>query len=134
GRGLVRRPYAPAVIMLRRLAPALVLLLGGCALPPDLGFEDPPPRPRPSVTKAAVAIDADAFWGLIEDARARSQGDPDRMADALDYQFYDAADSTIVAFQAQLVDASKQLYTYRHGEAAELICGGLDGESFADWR
>jgi hypothetical protein len=120
--------------MLRWLTPALALLLGGCVLPPDVDFDEPPVRPMPSMTQSAQQIDADAFWAIVEDARGRGQGDPDKMADALDYKFYDAADATIRAFQDQLVAASKLLYTYRHGEAAELICGGLDGDGFADWR
>jgi len=123
-------------VVLRRVAgwlsPALALVLGGCMLPPDDGYATP--RPMPSVTQRAQQIDENAFWAIIEDVRARGQGDPDRMADALDYKLYDASDETIQTFQAQLVAASERLYTWRHGEAAEMICGGLDQDAFTDWR
>jgi hypothetical protein len=109
----------------------VLLLVGGC----DPGsFVSTEPRPVPSVTQSARPIDEAAFWALIEDAQARGQDDPDRIADALDYTFYDASDITISTFQDQLAAASRQLYTWRHGEAAELICGGLDPDGFAAWR
>jgi hypothetical protein len=109
----------------------LVILLGGCDL---ADFAPPGPRPVPSATQSARPVDAESFWALIEDAQARGQGDPDRIADALDYTFYDANDATISAFQDQLAAASRQLFTWRHGEAAELICGGLDPDGFTAWR
>jgi len=119
----------------RWLSPALALALGGCLIAPgDISFDEPTPRPMPSVTQSAQPIDEDAFWAIIEDARARGQDDPDRMAAALDYWLYDANDNTILAFQSQFVAASTRLYTYRHGEAAELICGSMDGDTFTDWR
>jgi len=119
----------------RWLSPALALALGGCLIAPgSISFDEPTPRPMPSVTQSAQPIDEDAFWAIIEDARARGQGDPDRMAAALDYRLYDANDNTILAFQSQFVAASTRLYTYRHGEAAELICGSMDGDMFTDWR
>jgi hypothetical protein len=122
------------VIKLRLLAPVLVLAAGGCVPPIDPGDYDPVPRPMPSVTRSAQRIGPDEFWALIEDARARAQNDTDRMAAALDHKFYDANDETISSFQDQLAAASTQLYTWRHGEAAELICGGLDADAFAVWR
>jgi hypothetical protein len=120
---------------IRWLSPLLVLALGGCVPPPvDFGVDDGAPRPVPSVTQPLQILDQDAFWAMIEDARIRGRGDPNRMADALDYKLYDANDETIRSFQAQLVAASKRLYTWRHGEAAELICGGMDSDEFSAWR
>ena len=119
----------------RWLSPALALALGGCLVPPGgISFDEPTPRPMPSVTQSPQPIDDDAFWAIIEDVRVRGQGDPDRIADALDYKLYDANDATILAFQDRFVAASTQLYTWRHGEAAELICGGMDPDMFTDWR
>jgi hypothetical protein len=122
------------VVKIGWLSPALALVLGGCMLPPIPFDESSSPRPMPSVTQSPQKIDEDAFWAIVEDARARGQGDPDRMAAALDYRLYDANDETIRAFQEQLVAASMQLYTWRHGEAAELICGRLGPDEFTDWR
>jgi hypothetical protein len=115
---------------LRRLSPVLVLLLAGCA---PVGFDETS-RPVPSVTQSPREIDADTFWSMMADARARGNGDPDAMADALDYPLYDANDQTVRSFQAQFVAASIQLYTWRTGEAAELICGSMDDDDFVAWR
>jgi hypothetical protein len=122
------------VVKIGWLSPALALVLGGCMIPPIPFDGSQSPRPMPSVTQSPQKIDEDAFWAIVEDARARGQGDPDRMAAALDYRFYDASDETIRAFQEQLVASSMRLYTWRHGEAAELICGGLGPDEFTDWR
>lgn len=56
------------------------------------------------------------------------------MADVLHAEFAEADDETLRAYQRELVDASRRLYTWRHGNAAEMICGHVSDDVFTDWR
>jgi hypothetical protein len=56
------------------------------------------------------------------------------MVEALTAQLAEADDETLRGFQAQLVGAHKRLYTWRHGGAAEMICGFISDDVFTDWR
>lgn len=110
------------------------LVLSGCVPATPDQF---PARPQSSVsvaTKARENIDEDAFWQIVEEARQRGQGDPDAMAEVLTQRFADAHDDTIRAFQRHLVAASRRLYTWRHGAAADLTCGPVGDDEFTDWR
>ncbi len=79
-------------------------------------------------------VDEDTFWRTVEAARAREGGDPYAMAEALESRFADADDRTLRGFQRELVDASTRLYTWRHWDAAEMMCGGVSDDVFTDWR
>lgn len=74
------------------------------------------------------------FWPAVEAARARAGGDPDAMAEVLEAEFAEADDETLRAFQRELVDASRRLYTWRHWTAAEMMCGYVSDDVFTDWR
>jgi len=75
-----------------------------------------------------------AFWDVIEGARTTADGDAQIMAEALAAGFADADDETLRGFQTQLVAVHERLYTWRHGSAAEMVCGFVSDDVFTDWR
>ena len=79
-------------------------------------------------------MDDTAFWRLVEDARRASAGDVDGMAEEFRSSLADADRRTLIDVQRSLVQASGRLYTWRHSDAAELICGYLGDDGFTDFR
>ena len=113
---------------------SVTLALSGCAATPA---STGPVRPQASTSTTARTVkkyDEDAFWRVVEDARRRTDGDPDAMAEVLADEFADAGDDSLRSFQRQLVAASRRLYTWRHGTAADMVCGSLGDDGFTDWR
>jgi hypothetical protein len=111
------------------------LVVGGCGkLPIGPEIYQDPARPAPSVTDRGQQVGEESFWVIVEDVRSRADNDPALLASALDYKLYDANDRTIRTFQDRFAAASKQLFTWRHSEAAGLICGALEPDRFASWR
>jgi hypothetical protein len=79
-------------------------------------------------------MDTDQFWAIVEKSRAQSSGDPDGQAEALRRLLTDLPAADVLAFQIQLVQASRQIYTWEHGAAAEMVFGHLGDDSFTDFR
>ncbi|MEV4279998.1 DUF4240 domain-containing protein [Actinoplanes xinjiangensis] len=94
-----------------------------------------PTRTALAMTPGSVNTEDDStFWSAVEAARARAGGDPEAMAEVLEVEFAKADDETLRTFQRELVDASRRLYTWRHWDAAEMICGYASDDVFTDWR
>lgn len=118
---------------------ALVLLLVAPALVACAGPEVDRRAARAQVppgadTVAVDDVDESTFWEIVEDARRAGEGDPERMADVLTTRFAGADDETVRGFQERLVEASTRLYTWRHIDAAEMICGFVSDDVHTDWR
>jgi hypothetical protein len=107
-----------------------VLGLVACAAPPrgDEGSR------QPAASPVSGDVDEPAFWTIVEQARRAGGGDPERMADVLTVRFAAADDETLRSFQERLVEASARLYTWRHFDAAEMICGFVSDDVHTDWR
>jgi hypothetical protein len=112
----------------------LTAFLFGCAFPSEGESFNRPGLTSPTATRSAERMDEDAFWAVVEAARRHGNGDADAMAGYLEARFYDAHDRTIIDFHSHLVAANRRLYTWPHGEAADLICGYLGDDGFTDWR
>jgi hypothetical protein len=117
----------------------LILLLSACAetIKKSETISAAPARsdtvtvmPRGGTAK----MDEEAFWRIVDSARARASGDPYSMADVLKSDFAGSDDASLRAFQRQLIDVSARLYTWRHWDAAEMICGFASDDFFTDWR
>ncbi len=116
------------------MAAILTALLFGCAFPSGGESVSRPGLTSPTAIRGAERMNEDDFWAVVEAARRHSHGDPDAMAEYLQARFYDAHDRTIIEFHSHLVVANRRLYTWTHGEAADLICGSLGDDGFTDWR
>jgi hypothetical protein len=137
-------PYRPPVLF--RVTPVLatLLLLSACVSNTDEAgnpvivtkqADTSPTRTTLAMTPgSADTADDSTFWSAVEAARARAGGDPDAMAEVLEAGFAKADDETLRAFQRELVDASRRLYTWHHWDAAEMICGYASDDVFTDWR
>jgi hypothetical protein len=124
-------PYGPS--MLARAIPValLLLLVSGCTgSKPAVVARKPGTGPSPS-TKG---VGSEAFWRTVEDARKLGGGDPATMAEILEIRFAGADDQKLRAFQRELVAVSLRLYTWRHWDAAEMICGFVSDDVFTDFR
>jgi hypothetical protein len=132
--------------MLVRLVPMALLLVLVSACAGHLGEAGKPAagarQPDADATSPAVivtsvrakSVGSEAFWQTIEDARARGGGDPDAMAHILESRYAKADDETLRKFQRELVEVSSRLYSWRHWDAAEMICGYVSDDVFTDWR
>lgn len=120
--------------MLGTCALTAAVTVGGCVLPPGDGGFDRAAQVTPSFTRAPETMDEDAFWALVEAARQQGRGDPDAMAEVVRARLATAHDLTLIRYQTILVAASTRLYTWRHGAAADLVCGSLGDDGFTDWR
>ena len=116
--------------MLVRAIPAVLgfLLVSGCT--PGAGEPGLVARQPTGPTGEG----GESFWQRVEDARTRGGGDPDAMAEILRAEFARSGDQALRAFQRDIVEASRRLYTWRHGDAAEMICGFVSDDVFTDWR
>jgi hypothetical protein len=79
-------------------------------------------------------MDEAAFWRIVESVRVRGNGDPYAMADLLKADFADTDDETLRAYEQRFIAISRRLYTWRHWDAAEIICGGVSDDVFLDFR
>jgi hypothetical protein len=86
------------------------------------------------VAQVGGDVDESTFWEIVEEARRDADGDPELMGEVLASRFSDAEDETLHGFQTRLVEASNRLYTWRHGAAAEMVCGFVSDDVFTDWR
>ena len=134
-------PYCPAVPV--RIVPTvvMVLLLCGCAgsaeetgKPSVVTSESDAGPARSAVVVTSEGLDEQTFWRTVEGARVRGGGDPDAMAGVLESEFAGADDETLRGFQQELVDVGARLYTWRHLNAAEMVCGFVSDDVFTDWR
>ncbi|UQU66764.1 DUF4240 domain-containing protein [Couchioplanes caeruleus] len=115
----------------------LVLMLSACVQNVEHTGQPVPGPARSaaaSVPEIPSRVDEAAFWRIVETARVRGGGDPYDMAELLESWFADAQDRTLREFQRELIRASARLYTWRHGDAAEMMCGGVSDDVFTDWR
>ena len=102
-------------------AVALISLLSGCASP-DRG-------------KGLVGtLDEDGFWAVVERTRVAGDGDLEAMSEALYGELEDADDEQLVAFETHYVQTLGRLGSWRHAEAAEVVCGFISDDVFVDYR
>lgn len=131
-------PYCSPVPF--RVIPAVVLifLMSACAESTGKVEEiDSAPAQSPVVVTprgTKEKVDDETFWRIVDAARVRGGGDPYTMADVLKSDFTRAGDDTLRAFQHKFIEASTRLYTWRHWDAAEMICGYASDDFFTDWR
>ncbi len=79
-------------------------------------------------------MDTTTFWKLIEDAKQRSGGDPERQVAVLTDALADLEASDIVAFDARLDQFMALSYTRELWAAAYIINGGCSDDCFDYFR
>lgn len=79
-------------------------------------------------------MDDAAFWTLVERAKRAAGGDAEAMADALADSLSGADADALVDVQRLLAEARQRLYTWRHSDAGEIVCGYLGDDAFTDFR
>lgn len=79
-------------------------------------------------------MDEATFWRVVADVRDEADGNPEVMAELLEFTLQSSDNETLRAFQSRLVAASNRLYTWRNWEAAEMIYGFMSEDAFTDWR
>lgn len=79
-------------------------------------------------------MDEDEFWAIIEQSRAASDEDLGEQAERLEELLSELTVEQVVAFDAGFVEASRQLYTWEHWGAAEVILGWTSDDTFTDFR
>lgn len=82
-------------------------------------------------------MDQQQFWALIDQSRAQSRGNLEKQAEALHRLLADHEASEVSSFRTRMITVSRQLYTFEHLGAGELMCGEggyLGDDSFTDFR
>lgn len=83
---------------------------------------------------AGADSQAEAFWQVIDSARAESQGDLDRQTELIEERLSSSEPSEIIAFQQQLDDVMNEANTWDLWAAAYIINAGASNDGFEYFR
>ena len=79
-------------------------------------------------------MDTEKFWTIVDQSRIAAGGEADQQADALRVLLADRPAEEVREFHLLLVDANQRIYTWEHGNAAELVFGYLGDDGWTDFR